>query len=228
MALKGILGKKLGMTSLFDESGVRIPVTVVEAGPCVVVQRKTADENGYDAVQLGYGDVKPPKTRTDQGGTPIKRGRSHNRGRNVISQPMAGHFAKYGATPKRYLQEFRISPDEDLSPGSEVTVEVFEPGDRIKVTGTSKGRGFAGAMRRHGFAGHGASHGQKIHRTPASAGATDAARVIKGKRGPGHMGNRRVTVTGLQVVRVDKERNLLLVKGAVPGAVGSLLRIEAY
>lgn len=201
----GLLGKKRGMTRVYDDTGRAIPVTVLEAGPCVVVQRKTAETDGYEAVQLGFEQVQPGK----------------------LNQPMLGHFLSRQVEPHRYLCEFELGPDdEELETGSTVTVELFDEGQTVEVTGTSKGRGFAGGMRRHGFKGGPASHGSKVHRTPQSAGATDAQRVFPGKRSPGHMGAARTTTKGLQVVRVDPERNVLLIKGSVPGPSGGLVEIR--
>ncbi|MCD6360589.1 MAG: 50S ribosomal protein L3 [Armatimonadetes bacterium] len=200
----GLLGRKVGMTRIFDEAGNAVPVTVVQAGPCVVVQRKTADKDGYDAVQMGFEEQK----------------------RSRVNEPMMGHFASRNIEPQKTLREFRLMGDEDPQPGDVVTVEMFEEGQVVDVSGTTKGRGFAGGMKRHGFKGGPASHGSKVHRTPQSAGATDAQRVFKGKRSPGHMGSVKRTVRGLQVVKVDAERNLLLIKGAVPGPNGGLLTIR--
>ena len=193
------------MTRVYDETtGDAIPVTVVEAGPCVVIQRKTADTDGYEAVQLGFEEV------------------AHSK----LNEPMLGHFLSRGVEPHRYVQEFGLLDDEELDTGSSVTVEMFEEGQVVEVTGTSKGRGFAGGMRRHNFKGGPASHGSKVHRTPQSAGATDAQRVFPGKRSPGHMGAERSTTKGLTVVRVDQERNVLLIKGSIPGPRGGLLEIK--
>jgi len=225
--LKGILGRKAGMTTVFEEGGVATPVTVIEAGPCYVVRVRTRDRDGYEAVQLGFDACRQPRRRTDQGGAPLKRGRSHRRGRGEASRPHAGQFAEAGIEPTRKLAEFRVDESSGFEPGAEIKASVFEPGDTVKVQGVSRGRGFAGAMRRWGFRGQRASHGSKIHRTPASAGATDPARVPKGKRGPGQMGNSTVTTVGLRVVGVDPERNVLLVKGSVPGAAGGYVRVEA-
>ncbi len=201
----GLLGKKVGMTRIYDqESGEAIPVTVVEAGPCVVLQRKTAETDGYEAVQLAFEEV------------------SHGK----LNQPMLGHFLSRNVEPHRYIQEFGLLGDEELETGASVTVEMFEEGQTVQVTGTSKGRGFAGAMKRHNFKGGPASHGSSVHRSPQSAGATDAQRVFPGKRSPGHMGAERCTTKGLTVVRVDPDRNVLLIKGAVPGARNGLLEIK--
>lgn len=200
----GLLGKKVGMTRIFDEAGAAIPVTVVEAGPCVVVQRKTTETDGYEAVQLGYEPVKPSR----------------------LNQPELGHFLSRNVQPQRYLREFRLTGGEELEPGAQVTVEMFAEGQMVEITGTGKGRGFQGGVRRHGFHGGPASHGSKVHRAPQSAGATDAQRVFPGKRSPGHMGAERTTSKGLRVVKVDAERNVLLIKGSVPGPRGGLLEIK--
>jgi large subunit ribosomal protein L3 len=199
-----ILGKKIGMTRIFDEQGRVVPVTVVEAGPCVVVQRKTADKDGYEAIQLGLGERKRSRT----------------------NQPMTGHFQSKGLTPKQYLKEFRLDAGDEYAQGDEVKVDRFAKGEKVTIQGTSKGKGFAGGMKRHHFVGGPMEHGaSKIHRKPMSAGATDAARVFPGKRGPGHMGAATVTTKGLTIVDVDVDRNLLLIRGAVPGANGGLLAI---
>ncbi len=200
-----ILGKKIGMTRIFDEKGIVVPVTVIEAGPCVVVQRKTEATDGYEAIQVGFEDCR----------------------REKLNQPLLGHFQSRNIPPKRYLREFRVAPQDPWQPGDELRVDQFQVGDKIVVQGRSKGKGFAGGMKRHHFRGGPKSHGaSKIHRKPMSAGATDPARVFPGKRSPGHMGDERVTIKGLTVVAVDAERNLLLVKGAVPGAPGGLLWIR--
>ncbi len=197
--MPGLIGKKIGMTRIFDEEGVQVPVTVIEAGPCPVVQVKTQDgPDGYRAVQLGLGARKAARaTRAE-----------------------AGHAAKAGleVTP-RLLREFAADDGVEYEVGQELTVEQFEAGDRIKVTGHSKGRGFQGVVKRHGFAGRPGGHGHPMSRNPGSLGpGTDPSRVIKGKRLPGRMGGTRTTIRNMQVVRVDGERNLLFVKGGVPGA----------
>lgn len=193
------------MTRIYDETtGEAIPVTVVVAGPCVVVQRKTVETDGYEAVQLGFEEV------------------AHSK----LNQPQLGHFLSRGVNPQRHVREFELLADEELEQGSSVTVEIFEAGQIIEVTGTSKGRGFAGGMKRHNFRGGPASHGSKVHRSPQSAGATDAQRVFPGKRSPGHMGAERCTTKGLMVAGVDAERNVLLIKGSVPGPRGGLLEIK--
>ena len=222
--VNGLLGRKIGMTSVFDAEGAAIPVTVIECGPCSVVQRKTAEKDGYDAVQLGYLDRK--ESRKDK-----KVGRGHNghRGRGEANSPARKHFEKHGgAKPTRFVQEFRLTADGDEpASGSVLTAaNLFAPGDIVKVIGTSKGRGFAGVIKRHGFAGQKASHGSKIHRVPASNGATDPARTFPGVKRPGRMGSDRITQPGLKIIEVDEDRHLLIVKGAVPGAPGGLLRIE--
>jgi large subunit ribosomal protein L3 len=201
--MKTLLGTKLGMTQLFSEDGTITPVTVIQAGPCVVTQKKTASTDGYDAVQLGYGEVKPRK----------------------LNKPLLGHLKKAGVGPRKHLYEVR--GEYDLTLGDEVTVSVFEPGDPIKVTGVSKGKGFQGVVKRHGFGGGPSSHGARFHRAPGSIGASaDPARVFPGTRLPGHMGARQVTQTGLSIVQTDPEQNLLLIKGAVPGSKGSLVLVR--
>ncbi|MCS7308922.1 MAG: 50S ribosomal protein L3 [Armatimonadota bacterium] len=204
MAVQAILGKKIGMTQVFDETGRAIPVSVIQAGPCVVTQVKTPEKDGYVAVQVGFEQI-PPKR---------------------VNKPMRGHFKKANVPPMRYLREVPVDDLGDLAVGTEIRVsDVFKPGDKVKVTGVSKGRGFQGVVKRHHFHGGPQTHGSMIHRKPQSSGATDPARTFKGVKKPGHMGAQRVTQRGLTVVRVDAERNLLLVRGAVPGANGGLLTI---
>jgi large subunit ribosomal protein L3 len=222
--VNGLLGRKVGMTTIFTEEGQAVPVTVIECGPCSVVQRKTVEKDGYDVVQLGYIELKTPRRDTR-----VARGENGHRGRGEANKPLRGHFEKNGAAlPTRHLAEFALSGDGDEpAAGASLKAEaLFKAGDAIKIQGTSKGRGFAGAMKRHNFQGQGASHGAKIHRKPASGGATDPARTFPGARRPGRMGAALVTQRGLKVVEVDAGRNLLIVKGAVPGAPGGLLRIE--
>ena len=199
---KGILGTKVGMTQVFDDQARVVPVTVVRAGPCPVVQVRDLERDGYAAVQLGWGRLKRP------------------------NKPLSGHFAKAGVDPTRHLVEFRLAGDH--SPGQLITVEQFREGELVDVTGTSKGKGFAGVMKRHGFAGLGAGHGvHKVHRAPGAIGAcATPARVFPGTRMAGRTGNSRVTAQSLRLVRVDTERNLLLIRGAVPGPNGSLLLIR--
>lgn len=195
--MAGLIGKKIGMTRIFNEEGVQVPVTVIEAGPCPVMSVRSQDDDGYQAVQLGFGAKKAKRTSAGE----------------------MGHAAKAGleAAP-RLMREFRTN-GEEYEVGQELTVELFEPGDRVKVTGRSKGRGFQGVVKRHGFAGRPATHGHPMSRNPGSIGpGTDPSRVIKGKKLPGRMGGDRQTIRNLQIVRVDGERNLLFVKGGVPGA----------
>jgi len=205
MAVKGIIGTKLGMTQIFDqESGKVTPVTVVEAGPCPVVQVKTPETDGYTAVQLAFGAVKEKR----------------------ITKPEAGHLKKAGQGPHRHLVEIRDA--EGLAVGDTVTVESFEPGEQIKVSGRSKGKGFAGTIKRHNFSRGPTSHGSHNVRKPGSIGASATpSRVFKGMRMSGHMGDERVTQRGLRVAEVDAERNLLLIAGAVPGSVGGVVEIRS-
>lgn len=201
--MKAIIGKKIAMTQVFDENGQVIPVTVIEAGPCPVVQVKTADTDGYDAVQLGF--------------DPAKESR--------VTKPLKGHYAKAGVKPQRVLHEFRGATE--LEVGAEVRADVFELGSKVHVTGTSKGRGFQGVVKRHGFSGGPKSHGSRTGRIPGSIGnSADPGRVIKGKKMPGQMGNRQVNVRNLTVMGVDAEQNLLWIKGGVPGARNGYLIIE--
>ena len=196
----GLLGKKLGMTQVLNEDGLAIPVTIVQAGPCVVVQRKTVDTDGYDAVQLGLVEFVKGKR---------------------VGKPMAGHFKKADVPPVRFLREIRLSGDDDVKAGDRVQADIFKAADRISVTGTSKGRGFAGVIKRHGFHGGGATHGSMFHRAPGSIGQSAyPSRVFKGTRMPGHMGVDRVTVQGVRILEVDAEKNLLYLRGAVPGPNG--------
>lgn len=204
--MKAILGKKVGMTQIFNESGEAVPVTVIEAGPCYVTQVKTEERDGYRAVQLGFEELKPKK----------------------LSQGERGHLKRSDSPPLRYLREFRLRKDESLEEGERVLVDVFEAGDRVDVVGISKGRGFAGGVKRYGFAGGPKTHGQSDrHRAPGSiGGTTHTSRVWKGQRMPGRMGNARVSVQNLRVEMVDPERNLLAVRGSVPGAKGGLVEVK--
>lgn len=190
------------MTHIWDEEGRMVPVTVIQAGPVYVTQVKSRDRDGYTAVQVGFEEVKPTK----------------------LTFPEAGHLLKAGVPPLRHLKEFKVL-EGSVEVGKQITVDIFKPGERVKVIGTSKGRGFTGAVKRHGFRGQHDSHGYMTHRRPLSSGATGPARVLKGKRGPGRMGGVRTTQKNLLVVRVDSERNLLLVCGAVPGANGGLVAV---
>jgi large subunit ribosomal protein L3 len=204
--MPGLIGTKVGMTRIFTEEGIEVPVTVVEAGPCSVLQIKSKDTDGYSAVQLGFGAKK------------IKNATLAER----------GHAAKAGIEEApRFVREFPVAEDDELEIGQSITVEVFEEGDTVKVTGTSKGKGFQGVVKRWGFAGRPASHGHPMSRIPGSLGpGTDPSRVIKGKKMPGRMGGERVTVDNLKVIRVDVARNLLFIKGGVPGSKNSYLLIQ--
>jgi large subunit ribosomal protein L3 len=196
--MPGLIGKKVGMTRIFDEEGIQVPVTVIEAGPCPVVQVKSAERDGYQAVQVGFGAQSAKRaTRAEKG---------HAGAVGIEEAP-------------RLMREFRIEDGEQYEVGQQLTVELFSAGDLVKVTGRSKGRGFQGVVKRHGFAGRPGGHGHPMSRNPGSVGpGTDPSRIIKGKRLPGRMGGTRTTIRNLQVVRVDGERNLLFLKGGVPGA----------
>jgi len=204
---KGVLGEKLGMTQVFDDEGRIVPVTVVQAGPCVVTRVRTPDADGYSAVQLGFGQIDPRK----------------------VNKPTAGHYEKAGVTPRRHLVELRTDDAAEYELGQEITVEVFEAGQRIDVTGRSKGKGTAGVMKRHGFKGLGASHGtQRKHRSPGSiGGCATPGRVFKGLRMAGRHGNTRTTVQNLTVHAIDADKGLLLIKGAVPGPNGGLILVRS-
>ncbi len=221
MAVNGLLGKKIGMTTLFQPDGSAVPVTVLEMGPCTVVQVKTVERDGYQAAQLAFDELPPPAKR----GGKLARGAAGYRGRSEANRPQCGHYEKAGVTPHRKLAEFALA-DGEVSPGTKFNATMFEIGAKVKVRGTSKGKGFQGVMKRWNFKGQKASHGQKIHRKPASQGATAAGRVFKGSRRPGRMGNKTATVANLTVVQILPERNLLMLKGAVPGPNGGLLRVE--
>ncbi len=204
--MKGILGRKLGMTRVFDESGVVIPVTVIQAGPCYVTQVKRTETDGYEAIQIGFEVTKP----------------------NKLNKPLLGHLKKHDLPPLRVLREIRVEDASEYEVGQLLTVEMFKPGDLVDVTGTSKGRGFQGGVKRYGFGGGPRTHGQSDRlRAPGSIGAgTFPGRVLPGTRMAGRMGNKRVTVQNLEVVRVDPENNLILVKGAVPGHKKGLVLIR--
>lgn len=201
---KAILGKKIGMTQIFNEEGKAIPVTVIESKPCVVVQKKNLETDGYNAIQVGFGDVKEKR----------------------VSKPIKGHFKKAQLKPMKYLREFRLDNIDNYKVGQEINVDTFKPGDRVDVTGISKGKGFAGGVKRWHFNRGPMGHGSMYHRRPGSLGATDPARVFKGRKLPGRMGGERVTVQNLEVIKVYPDRNLMLVKGAVPGTKNSLLLIK--
>ena len=201
----GLIGKKVSMTQVFEESGEVVPVTVIEAGPCPVIQKKTKDSDGYEALQLGFGEKK-----------------------KNVKKPIMGHFKKAGVDPRRLVREFRLDSVSEYQVGQEITVDMLSPGDFVDVAGVSKGKGFTGVMKRWGFAGGPGGHGShKWNRRPGSIGASATpSRVLKGMKMAGHAGARRVSVQSLKVVRVDKEKNLLLVKGAVAGANGEYLIIN--
>jgi large subunit ribosomal protein L3 len=203
--VSGLLGKKLGQTQIFTEGGRSVHVTLLEAGPCQVVQRKTAERDGYEAVQLGFGEQKDKR----------------------CTKPELGHFQAAGVKPKKYLGEFRIDGESELKAGDEISAGIFEAGERVDITGVSKGRGFAGVHKRHGFKGGPGGHGSNFHRAPGSIGqSADPSKVIKGKKMPGHMGNHRVTVQNLEVMQVDHEKNIIVVRGAVPGAIGGMVIVK--
>jgi len=203
---KGLLGTKLGMTQVFDENNRVVPVTVVQAGPNVITQIRTAERDGYTAVQLAYGAIDPRK----------------------VNKPVTGQFAKAGVTPRRHVAEIRVADTSEFEVGQELTAELFAEGALVDVTGTSKGKGFAGVMKRHGFAGLGASHGaHRVHRAPGSiGGCATPGRVFKGRRMAGRMGNDKVTTQNLTVHKVDTEAGLLLIKGAIPGRKGGIVVVR--
>ena len=203
---KGIIGKKIGMTQIFDEKGNVVPVTVIEATPNVVAQVKTVETDGYNSIQLGYGEVKDKH----------------------INKPGKGHFTKAGLTAKKHLREFRVEDVESYKVGDEVKADIFEAGEKIDVQGTTKGKGFQGVIKRHGQHRGPMGHGSMYHRRPGSMGSTSTpGRVFKGKKLPGHMGRVTVTIQNLDVVRVDMDKNVILVKGSVPGAKGAILKIKS-
>jgi large subunit ribosomal protein L3 len=204
--VNGLLGKKVGMSQLLQDDGTVVPVTVIQAGPCVVVQKKTKQKDGYDAVQLGFVEFVKPKR---------------------VNKPMTGHFKKNNAAPVRFVREVALEGDDASNPGDKVMVDIFNQDELVHVIGTSKGRGFAGFVKRHHFRGGRASHGSMFHRAPGSIGSSAyPSRVLKGMRMAGHLGNQRVTVRNLRVARVDQENNLLFVRGAVPGPAGGYLVVE--
>lgn len=205
MMARGLLGKKLGMSQYFTAAGNLIPVTVMEVGPCIVVQKKTKVQDGYEAIQLGYQDKKEHR----------------------VNKPLKGHFKKYGVTPKKYLREFPTNGDETHQIGDEIRVDIFSEGEKVDISSISKGKGFTGVVKRWGFHGGPATHGSRFHRAPGSIGAAaDPARVFKGKRLPGRKGGERVTVQNLEIVKVDPEKNLLLVRGSVPGPKKGLVTVR--
>lgn len=201
---KGIYGKKLGMTQIFSPEGQAIPVTVIEAGPCVVVQKKTTATDGYEAVQLGF----------------------EKRAERLVTRPLKGHFKKAGLAPFRFLHELRLEAGDDFKLGQEIKADIFSEGEYVDVTGVSRGKGFAGVIKRWNFNRAPMAHGSMYHRRPGSLCATDPARVFKGRKLPGRMGGGQTTTQGLQVAKVDSERNLLLIKGAIPGAKNGLVFVK--
>jgi len=203
--MKALIGKKIGMTQIFDERGRVIPVTAIEVGPCVVAQIKTNETDGYTAVQLGFGDVKESK----------------------LNKPRRGHFAKANMPLKKHLREFRMETVEDYTLGAELNADVFTAGDKVDVQGITKGKGFQGVIKRHGQSRGPMGHGSMYHRRPGSMGSTTTpGRVFKGKKLPGHMGVQTVTIQNLDVVMVDKDKNVILIKGSVPGAKGAILKVK--
>lgn len=202
--MQTILGKKVGMTQVFAENGESVPVTVIEAGPCVIVQKKITERDGYNAVQLGFGEKRE----------------------NLFNKPQKGHFTKAGVQPKRYLREVRVENAEGYEVGQEIKADIFTPGERVDVAGITKGRGFSGGIKRHGFHRGPMAHGSKYHRRPGSLAAKGPARVFKGRKLPGQYGAERVTVQNLEVIRVEAGQNLLAIRGAVPGPRGGLLTIK--
>jgi large subunit ribosomal protein L3 len=202
---KGILGRKIGMTQLFTENGELVPVTVIQAEPNVVLQKKTNENDGYEAIQLGFADKKE----------------------NSAIKPEKGHAEKASTAPKRYIREFRTENLDEYEVGQEIKVDVFEAGEKIDVTGTSKGKGFQGSIKRHGYARGAMTHGSHYHRGSGSMGAMDPMRVFKGTKLPGQMGSEQVTIQNLEVVNVDTEKNVILVKGNVPGAKKSYVKIQS-
>lgn len=201
---KAIMGIKIGMTQIFDEQGKAVPVTVVEAGPCTVLQKKKDESDGYNAIQVGFYNLKE----------------------NRANKPLKGHFKKANVKPLRFIREFRMENVDEYDIGQDINVDVFAPGDIIDVVGTSKGKGFAGGVKRHNFARGSMGHGSKYHRRPGSLGAKGPARVFKGRKLPGRLGGERVTVQGLQVVKVYPERNLILIRGSIPGPKKGLVLIK--
>ena len=202
---KTIIGKKLGMTQIFNENGIVVPVTVIEAGPCTVTQVKTEETDGYSSIQLGFGDVKEKH----------------------LNKPLKGHFAKSKLALKKHLREFRVSNVDEVKVGDEIKVDVFEQGDKVDIQGITKGKGFQGVIKRHGQHRGPMGHGSMYHRRPGSMGSTSTpGRVYKGKKLPGHMGCETVTIQNLDVVKIDTDKNVILVKGSVPGAKGAILKIK--
>lgn len=201
---KAILARKIGMTQIYNDEGRAVPVTVLEAGPCYVTQVKRADPDGYSGIQLGFKSKKEQK----------------------VTQPLRGHFRSSGVKPLRYLREFRVADPSGFSPGQELRADIFSPGEYVDVSAVSRGKGFAGSIKRHGFSRGPRTHGSRYHRGPGSLGAVDPAKVFKGRPLPGRMGGRRRTVQNLRVVQADGEKNILLVRGSIPGPRGGLVEIK--
>ena len=201
---KAIMGIKIGMTQIFDENDKAVPVTIVEAGPCTVLQKKNSETDGYSAIQVGFYNLKEKQ----------------------VNKPARGHFKKANVKPLRYIKEFRVKDIDAYEIGQELKADQFNPGDMVDVVGTSKGKGFAGAVKRHNFARGSMGHGSKYHRRPGSLAAKGPARVFKGRKLPGHLGRERVTVQGLKVVKVYPDRNLILIKGSIPGPKRGLVTIK--
>lgn len=213
---KGILGRKIGMTQIFLENGELVPVTVIQAEPNVVLQKKTLENDGYEAIQLGFEDIDKPE--------------AYEEGSNIdpkATKPQIGHAEKANTTPKRYIREIRNANIDEYELGQEVTVEIFEEGEKVDVTGKTKGKGFQGSIKRHNYARGPMSHGSRFHRTGGSMGSVDASRVFKGKDLPGQMGNEQVTIQNLEIVKVEPEKNVLLIKGNVPGPKKSVVKIQS-
>ena len=218
---KAILATKVGMTQIFNEDGVLTPVTVLQAGPCVVTQIKTVENDGYSAVQVGFVDKKNKIVNTDKNG---KKEIVHRHG---VTKAEQGHFAKAGVSSKRFVREFKFENAEEYTLGQEITADIFAAGDKVDATAISKGKGFQGAIKRHNQHRGPMTHGSKFHRHAGSNGAaSDPSKVFKGKKMPGHMGSKRITIQNLEIVRVDAENNLILVKGSVPGPKKSLVTIK--
>ncbi len=202
---KAILARKVGMTQIFDEAGRAVPVTVLQAGPCYVSQVKSVETDGYQSIQIGYGAIKEHR----------------------VNKPMRGHYQRAKLQPCRYLREFRTSDPDPYAPGQELRADLFSPGDQVDVSSISRGKGFAGSIKRHGFSRGPETHGSHYHRGPGSLGSVDAARVFKGRPLPGRMGGRRTTVQNLRIVQADGAKNILLVSGSVPGPQGGLVEVKA-
>lgn len=218
---KAILATKVGMTQIFNEDGVLTPVTVLQAGPCVVTQIKTVDNDGYSAVQVGFVDMKNKTTNKDKNG---KKEIVHRHGATKAKQ---GHFEKAGVSSKRFVKEFKFDNADEYALAQEIKADIFEAGDKIDATAISKGKGFQGAIKRHNQSRGPMTHGSKFHRHAGSNGAaSDPAKVFKGKKMPGHMGSKKITIQNLEIVRVDAENNLILVKGSMPGPKKSLVTIK--